>query len=66
MATKVYSVAKARLGRALLLCQGRGCDIRTNKRFRTPTGPVYVACSFDHGEQVYWRSQQRAAARAAA
>ena len=66
MATKVYSVVKAKLGRALLLCQDRGCDIRTNKRFRAPTGPVYVACSFNHGERVYRRSQQRVAAHAAA
>ena len=53
MATKTYQVEKMKPRRAILPCRGSECDIRTNKRYRSPAGQVYVACMFDHAEEAY-------------
>ena len=29
------------------------CDISTNKRYRAPTGGVYVASCYEHAEKAY-------------
>lgn len=69
MATKTYLVEKCELGQKILPCRDPECDIRTNKRYRSPAGTVYVACMFDHAEAVYrldQARQQKAMALAAA
>ena len=45
-------MVKVQLGKKVLPCQAPGCDIQTNKKYRSPEGVSYVACSYKHAERA--------------
>jgi hypothetical protein len=65
MATKEWTpvMTKGALGRVLRPCALRGCGIRSNKRYRSPTGELLPACCASHAQLAYARTLVRPALR---
>ena len=57
MVRKLVSfMVKLKPGRRIRSCGDPGCDIKTNKKYKSPSGEVYIACMFSHAEAAYARN----------
>jgi hypothetical protein len=49
-------MTKVTLGQVLKPCALRGCTIKSNKRYRSPDGKLFMACCASHAQLAYART----------